>query len=42
MRYFGHDECLVSESDILDGLAAGLLNEHRGTEPALRSGTEPG
>lgn len=27
MRYFGHDECLVSESDILDGLAASLL-EH--------------
>ncbi len=25
MRYFGHDECLVSEADILDGLAASLL-----------------
>jgi exopolyphosphatase/guanosine-5'-triphosphate,3'-diphosphate pyrophosphatase len=24
MRYFGHDECLVSEADILDGLAASL------------------
>jgi exopolyphosphatase/guanosine-5'-triphosphate,3'-diphosphate pyrophosphatase len=25
MRYFGFDECLVSESDILDGLVASLL-----------------
>jgi len=41
MRYFGHDECLVSESDILDGLAASLLSDRSGTEPALRSGTEP-
>jgi len=24
MRYFDYDECLVSERDILDGLAAGL------------------
>ncbi|MGI9021975.1 MAG: exopolyphosphatase [Acidimicrobiales bacterium] len=27
MRYFGHDECLVSETDILDGLAATLRDE---------------
>ncbi len=26
MRYFGFDECLVSESDILDGLAFSLLD----------------
>jgi exopolyphosphatase/guanosine-5'-triphosphate,3'-diphosphate pyrophosphatase len=26
MRHFGFDECLVSESDILDGLAASLLD----------------
>ena len=25
MRHFGFDECLVSEADILDGLAATLL-----------------
>ncbi len=25
MRWFGFDECLVSESDILDGMVAGLL-----------------
>ena len=25
-RTFGFDECLVSESDILDGLAASLLD----------------
>jgi len=43
MRYFGHDECLVSEADILDGLAASILEpEFRsGTEPEFRSGTEP-
>jgi len=25
MRYFQHDECLVSEADILDGLIRSLL-----------------
>jgi len=25
MTRFGFDECLVSEADILDGMAAGLL-----------------
>jgi len=47
MRFFGFDECLVSEADILDGLAASLLEPkaapafRSGTEPAFRSGTEP-
>jgi exopolyphosphatase/guanosine-5'-triphosphate,3'-diphosphate pyrophosphatase len=27
MRYYGFDECLVSEADILDGLALSLLDE---------------
>ncbi len=35
MRYFNHDECLVSEADILDGLVASLL-EPAGTEPAAQ------
>jgi len=26
MRYFDFDECLVSESDILDGLVQSMLN----------------
>jgi hypothetical protein len=26
MRYFGFDECLVSEADILDGLVLSLVN----------------
>ncbi|MDQ4132380.1 MAG: Ppx/GppA family phosphatase [Actinomycetota bacterium] len=26
MRFFGHDECLVSEADILDGLLASLVH----------------
>jgi len=30
MRYFGHGECLVSETDILDGLAASLRTQERG------------
>ncbi len=29
LRYFGFDECLVSEADILDGLAASLLEPGR-------------
>jgi len=28
-RFFGFDECLVSEADILDGLAASLLEADR-------------
>ncbi|MDQ3106515.1 MAG: exopolyphosphatase, partial [Actinomycetota bacterium] len=28
MRHFDFDECLVSESDILDGLVASLLRGH--------------
>ena len=30
MRYFGFEECLVSESDILDGLAFSLLDRRAG------------
>ena len=30
MRQFGFDECLVSESDILDGLVASQLGESSG------------
>ena len=29
MRYFDFDECLVSESDLLDGLALSLLEDQK-------------
>ena len=33
MSYFGFEECLVSESDILDGLVLSLARLDRGTTP---------
>jgi len=38
MRYFGHDECLVSETDILDGLAASLRTPGPGQGQGQRQG----